>query len=177
MADPFIAEIKMTATNFAQRGWAKCNGQLLGIAQNSALFALVGTIYGGDGRTTFGLPGLRGRAPMHPGNGPGLSSRTLGQKAGAETVALTNINQMANHGHTMKVVGALALLSSPVGNSLAATAGGRGGFGLYDNDDNKGAMASDALAQTGSSAAHDNMQPFLTVCFQIALVGVFPSRN
>ncbi len=176
MSEPFIAEIKMTATNFAQQGWAMCDGQLLQISQSTALFALLGTTYGGDGRITFGLPDLRGRAPMHPGNGPGLSSRRLGEKGGTETVALTT-SQMADHGHTMKVVGAFADQSSPVGNSLAQTASGRGGFFFYDNDDNKGAMASDALAQTGGGTAHDNMQPFLTVCFQIALQGIFPSRN
>ncbi len=175
MSEPFITEIKMTAANFANRGWAKCDGQLLPIAQNTAVFALVGTIYGGDGRTTLGLPDLRSRAPMHPGNGPGLSPRSLGQKGGAEDVVLTTA-QMANHGHTMKVVGALADQTSPVGNSLAQSPSGRGGYGLYDNDDNKGAMASDALAQTGDKA-HDNMQPFLTVCFQIALQGIFPSRS
>ena len=177
MSDPFIAEIKMTGTNFPQRGWAFCNGQLLSIAQNTALFSLLGTTFGGDGRTSFGLPGLRGRAPMHPGNGPGLTSRRLGQKGGAETVALTTPAQIANHGHSMKVVGALADQTTPVGNSLAQSPSGRGGFGLYDNDDNKGAMASDALAVTGGAQPHDNMQPFLVVNFQIALQGLFPSRN
>ncbi len=176
MSEPFIAEIKMTGTNFAQRGWAKCDGQLLQIAQNTALFSLLGTTFGGDGRTTFGLPGLRGRAPMHPGTGPGLTQRRLGQRGGTETVALTTPAQMANHGHTMKVVGSLADQSSPVGNSLAQSQG-RGGFNLYDNDDNKAAMAPDALAQTGGGQPHDNMQPFAVVCFIIALQGVFPSRS
>lgn len=177
MSEPFIAEIKMTALNFAPRGWAKCDGALLPISQNTALFSLLGTTFGGDGRTTLGLPGLRGRAPMHPGRGPGLSSRRLGQKGGTETVTLTTA-QLPNHDHTglMKVVGSLTDQTSPVGNSLAQISG-RGGFNLYDDTDNQGAMAPDALAQTGGGQPHDNMQPFAVVCFVIALQGIFPSRN
>ena len=176
MSDPFISEIKMTATNFAQRGWAMCDGQLLQIAQNTALFSLLGTTYGGDGRVTFGLPNLQSRAPMHPGTGPGLSSRTLGQRGGAETVTLDE-TQVANHSHTMKVVGALGNQTSPVGNSLAQSPSGRGGYALYDDDDNKAAMANTALAKSGGGQAHNNMQPSLTVNFQIALVGTYPSRS
>ena len=177
MSEPFVGEIKMTGTNFAQRNWAMCDGQLLQISQFTALFSLLGTTYGGDGRTTFGLPNLQGRAPMHPGRGPGLTPRTLGQRGGAETATLTNVAQIANHGHTMKVVGSLGDQTSPVGNSLAQSPSGRGGYGLYDDDDNKGAMASDALAETGGGQPHANMQPFLVVNFQIALLGLFPSRS
>ena len=176
MSEPFVAEIKMTGTNFAQRGWAKCDGQLLSISQNTALFSLIGTTYGGDGRTTVGLPDLRGRAPMHPGSGPGLTQRRLGEKGGTETVTLTP-DTMGDHGHTMSVVGALGDKSSPVGNSLAQSPSGRGGYGLYDDDNNQAAMASDALAQTGGGQAHDNKQPSLAINFQIALTGIFPSRN
>lgn len=176
MSDPFISEIRMSATNFATRGWAMCNGQLLQIAQNTALFSLLGTTYGGDGRVTFGLPNLQSCAPMHPGNGPGLSTRRLGQRGGAETVTL-NATQVANHDHTMTVVGAVGNKTSPVGNSLAQSPSGRGGYALYADATNKVAMASDALADAGGGGAHDNMQPSLTVNFQIALVGTYPSRS
>ena len=177
MTEPFVGEIKMTGTDFAQRNWAMCDGQLLDIAQFTALFAVLGTTYGGDGRTTFGLPDLRGRAPMHPGTGPGLTPRILGARGGTETATLTNPNQIPNHGHTMQVVGAQGDQTSPVGHSLAQSRSGRGGFGLYDDDDNKGAMASDALSQTGEGQPHENMQPFIVVNFQIALIGIFPSRS
>ena len=176
MSEPFVAEIKMTGTNFAQRGWAKCDGQLLSISQNTALFSLIGTTYGGDGRTTVGLPDLRGRAPMHPGSGPGLTQRRLGEKGGTQAATLTTPAQMGDHGHTMKVVGALGDQSSPVGNSLAQSPSGRGGYGLYDDVDNQGDMAGDALTtQTGGNQAHENRQPSLAVNFQIALTGIFPS--
>lgn len=175
MSEPFVAEIKMTATNFAQRNWAFCNGQLLQIAQNTALFSLVGTTYGGDGRVTFALPNMQGRAPMHPGTGPGLTPRALGQNGGTETVTLTP-GQVANHTHTMQAVAELGSSTSPDGRSLAQSPTGRGGYGLYDNADNKGAMATGALANTGGGQAHDNMQPYQVVNFQIALTGIYPSR-
>lgn len=177
MSEPFLGEIKMTATNFAQRNWAMCDGQLLQISQFTALFALLGTTYGGDGRTTFALPNLQGRAPMHPGRGPGLTQRFLGARGGEETVTLESPSQLPNHGHTMKVVGSPGDQVSPVGNSLAQSQGGRGGYGLYDDNDNTGAMASGALAETGGGEPHENMQPFLAVNFQIALLGTFPPRS
>ena len=179
MSEPFIAEIKIFAGNFAPRGWAFCNGQLLAITQNTALFSLVGTIYGGDGRTTFGLPNLLGRAPMHPGSGPGLTPRRLGQKLGTETVTLSEA-QLPNHSHSvgMQAVDAVGNLTSPVGNNaLAQSQTGRGGFGLYDNKDNVDNMANPALASIGGGLAHENMQPFLALNFIIALVGQFPSRS
>jgi microcystin-dependent protein len=178
MSEPFIAEIRIFAGTFAPRNFAFCDGQLLPIAQNTALFALVGTTYGGDGRTTLGLPDLKGRAPMHAGRGPGLSPRTLGQKTGGEQVTLGQQN-MPNHTHTVthRAVSALGSQTSPVGAALAQSPSGRGGFGLYDDTDNQGDMATTTLANAGGGAAHDNMQPYLVLNFIIALVGFFPSRN
>ncbi len=175
MADPFIAEIKIFAGNFAPRGWAFCDGQLLPIAQNTALFSLVGTTYGGDGRTTFGLPDLQGRAPMHPGNGPGLSSRRLGEKVGVTTVTLSEL-QMANHNHAMRGSSDSADLNAPAADrSLARSSGGA----AYQQNTtaNLVSLAPQAVTNTGSGGAHSNVQPLLGLYFIIALVGVFPSRN
>jgi len=113
MSEPFVGEIRMFAGNFAPRGWAFCDGQLLAVSQNDALFSLLGTIYGGDGRTTFGLPDMRGRTPLHAGQGPGLSNRRLGAKAGAENVTLT-VNQLPSHRHDWQATTALASSQSPV---------------------------------------------------------------
>lgn len=172
MSEPFIAEIRIWACNFAPRGWALCNGQLLPIAQNTALFAVVGTTYGGDGRTTLGLPNLQGRAPMHPGRGPGLTDRRLGERGGVEEVTLTEA-QMPQHTHTL------------MGNSAAATTGNPSGAQLADTDPHRNygpsrdneQLASQAVANAGGSQAHNNMQPYLTLNFTIALVGLFPSRS
>ncbi len=167
MADPYIGEIRIFAGNFAPNSSAFCDGQLLQIAQNTALFAIVGTLYGGDGRTTFGLPDLRGRAPMHAGSGPGLTSRTLGERAGAETATAA---QMPSHRHTLQGVDADAQTTDPTGNRLATS-----NEDNYD-DQNVPNVPMSSLA-TGSFAeqAHDNMQPYLTLNFIIALNGIFPS--
>lgn len=170
MSEPFIAEIRIFAGNFAPRGWAFCNGQLLPIAQNTALFSLIGTTYGGDGRTTTALPDLQGRAPMHPGRGPGLTSRRLGQRGGVEQVTLTEA-QMPNHNHSMEVTTEDGERREP-GNRYF----GRGNA-IFANVANLGAMASQSLPNTGGSQAHNNLQPFLTMNFIIALVGLFPSRS
>jgi microcystin-dependent protein len=169
MSEPFIAEIRIFAGNFAPRGWAFCDGQLLPIAQNTAVFSLIGTTYGGDGRTTMGLPNLKGRAPMHAGRGPGLASRTLGQKAGVESAGLTE-SQMPSHTH--QVVGTEEDIdgSSPVGNYLAT------GNDLYSATDGS-TLAGAALPNVGGTQAHNNMQPYLALNFIIALNGVFPSRS
>lgn len=178
MSDPFIAEIKIFAGNFAPRGWAFCNGTLLPISQNTALFALIGTTYGGDGRTTMGLPNLKGRAPMHAGNGPGLTNRRLGEKSGTETVTLTVANKMPAHSHN------LSASASPATGFVATTTSAlaRSVGGASYNDDGSPPLVSmheSALGEFGTNSieAHNNMQPFLTLNFIIALVGVFPSRN
>lgn len=167
--EPFLGEIMMFGGNFAPRGWALCNGQLLPIAQNTALFSLLGTNYGGDGRSTFGLPNLQGRAPMFYGTGPGLSAYQIGEMSGVESVTL-GVNAIPSHTHTMQGTGDDDQSASPIG-----AVAGRGESPLYrsapDTD-----FAPDALAVAGGSQPHNNMQPFLTVTFVIALQGLFPSR-
>jgi len=169
MSEPFIAEIRIFAGHFAPRSWAFCDGTLLPIAQNTALFSLIGTTYGGDGRTTTALPNLQGRAPMHPGRGPGLTDRRLGQRAGTETVTLTEA-QMASHNHTMQAV-------SAAGSAAPGPGHGLGTAPMYHAPGTLVDMAADALTATGGSAPHDNMQPFLTLNFIIALQGLYPSRS
>jgi microcystin-dependent protein len=174
MAEPFIGEIKMFAGNFAPRGWATCDGQLLAIAQNTALFALLGTTYGGDGRTTFGLPDLRGRLPLHAGNGPGLTSRTQGARSGSELVSI-NANQMPGHGHTPRCTNQPGTTASPEG---AIWAGVSHGTAYTDGPVTTTANANaNAIGSTGGAQAHPNLMPYLCVTFIIALVGIFPSRN
>ncbi len=173
MSEPFIAEIRIFAGNFAPRGWAFCNGQLLPIAQNTALFSLIGTTYGGDGRTTTALPNLKGRAPMHPGRGPGLTARRLGQRGGTETVTLTEA-QMPGHTHTLSARPASASTSDPTNNYFAALTGAN----FYSTDaSSPQAMAAGLLQAAGGSQPHGNLQPFLTLNFIIALVGLYPSRS
>ena len=174
MSEPFIAEIKIFAGNFAPRGWAFCNGQLLQIAQNSALFALIGTTYGGDGRTTTALPDLQGRAPMHPGGGPGLSALRLGQKGGAETVALTAA-QLPSHSHT----GGLPCSSrpgnskSPVDHIPAVEAAEV--TATYTDAAEDAQMGAQALSTIGGGQQHGNVQPYLAINYIIALLGIFPA--
>lgn len=175
MSEPFIAEIRIFAGNFAPRSWAFCNGQLLPISQNTALFSLIGTTYGGDGRTTTALPNLQGRAPMHPGRGPGLTARRLGERTGTETVTLSEA-QIPNHNHTMQADGSTggplgggANASDPVNNYLGASV-------KYQNNITSTANM-EALGNTGGSQAHNNMQPFLAINFIIALQGLYPSRS
>jgi microcystin-dependent protein len=170
MSELFIAEIRIWANNFPPRGWASCDGQLLPIAQNTALFALVGTTYGGDGRTTFGLPNLQGRAPMHPGTGPGLTTRRLGEAGGVTTVQLSEA-QMANHTHTMRATNFPAQLNAP-GWFLARSSGGFAYQGTAAAD-----MAPEAVLATGETQAHNNRQPLQVLNFCIALTGLFPPRS
>ena len=174
MSDPFIAEIRIFAGNFAPRSWAFCNGTLLQIAQNTALFSLIGTTYGGDGRTTTALPNLKGRAPMHPGRGPGLTSRRLGERGGTETVTLSEA-QMPNHTHTLQAALSRGGTGSPAGNALNRSVGEM----AYQTDtaSNLVSMASQMAANTGGSQSYTNMQPYLALNFIIALQGVFPSRS
>lgn len=172
MSEPFVGEIRMFAGNFAPRGWAFCDGQLLAVSQNDALFSLLGTIYGGDGRTTFGLPDLRGRIPIHAGHGPGLSERRLGAKGGAETVTLT-VNQIPSHGHGFTASPDFATEANPQNNVLAASPT----VDLYIEESALLPMSPDALTHVGGSRSHTNMMPFLCVNFIIALFGIYPSRH
>lgn len=171
MSEPFVGEIRMFAGNFAPRGWAFCDGQLLAVSQNDALFSLLGTIYGGDGRTTFGLPDLRGRVPIHAGHGPGLSERRLGAKAGSEKETLT-VNQLPSHSHTLR-----ASESSATDRNVAGNLTAEGTKRIYRSPATVAPMASSAVTNVGGSRSHTNLQPFLCVHFIIALVGIYPSRH
>lgn len=170
--EPFIGQIQLFGFNFAPRGWAFCEGQLLAISQYTALFSLLGTTYGGDGRTTFGLPDLRGRVPIGPGTGPGLSTYRWGQKGGQERVTL-NINEIPSHTHTMMATTVAGSSSNPSGMLLAET-------GALDKEYGTGAltaMNNQAIGQMGGNQPHNILQPYLAVYYCIALVGVFPSRS
>jgi microcystin-dependent protein len=170
MSEPFIGEIVMFAGNFAPRGWAFCSGQILSIAQNTALFSILGTTYGGNGQTTFALPNLQGRVPIHPGQGAGLSPYVLGQQGGTENVTLLT-TQMPQHTHTVACSGDDAALGLPAGNYLATTSSN-----VYAST--AGAFMNNAtINPVGGNQPHVNLQPYLCVNFLIALVGIFPSRN
>jgi microcystin-dependent protein len=173
MADPFIGEIKIFAGNFAPRGWAMCDGQLMAISQNTALFSLLGTTYGGDGRTTFGLPDLRGRIPVHAGRGPGLSDRMIGQRGGSENETLTTA-QLPAHTHTARALDKPGDRSTPGAAHWAATISGSPNYSKAAPDVN---MHPGILTDTGGGQAHSNLMPFLCVNFIIALFGVYPSRS
>jgi microcystin-dependent protein len=170
MSEPFIAEIRIFAGNFAPRSWAFCNGQLLPVSQNTALFSLIGTTYGGDGRSTTALPNLQGRAPMHPGRGPGLTAKRLGERGGVETVTVTEA-QMPSHTHQLTGSREQGDNLNPGNNYL-----GRG-TAMYAASSSLGAMAEQALPNSGGSQPHNNLQPFLTMNFIIALQGLYPSRS
>ena len=174
MSEPFIAEIRIFAGNFAPRSWAFCDGQLLPIAQNTALFSLIGTTYGGDGRTTTALPNLQGRAPMHPGRGPGLTSRRLGQQGGVETVTLTE-EQMPAHTHSLRGANVPFGVQQPTNARVLD----RSNINSYQTNTSSNLvdMADQALAANGGSQAHYNMQPYLAMNFIIALQGLYPSRS
>jgi microcystin-dependent protein len=159
----------MVSFGFAPQGWAECNGQLLPISQNTSLFALIGTTYGGDGRTTFALPDLRGRVPMHQGQGPGLSPRALGEFSGVETVTL-NTSQIPSHTHALTGVAARQDTNRVEGAALS-------NGGSYSTQNPATAMDPAAIAATGGGEPHTNVQPFLCVDFIIALQGVFPSQG
>lgn len=181
--EPFIGEIVIFGGNFAPRGWAFCDGQLLAISQNTALFSILGTTYGGDGRTTFALPDLRSRAPIGPRNGPGLSDYKLGQRGGVETVTL-NITQIPSHTHVASGT-TKASFTPPFGGGTQTNPNGANfsgsGSKLYSTSANNVTMAANnvdvRIGNTGGSLSHENRQPFLAINYIIALVGVFPSRN
>jgi len=174
MSEPFVAEIRIFAGNFAPRGWAFCNGQLLQIAQNTALFSLVGTTYGGDGRTIFGLPNLQDRAPMHPGRGPGLTSRRLGQTGGNDTITLTAA-QMASHKHSLRGTSEPADSADPDGAVLGSSSPLEDR--QYSSQTQVAGMNPSALGTSGGGQAHNNLPPYLAMNFIIALVGLYPSRS
>lgn len=167
MAEPFLSEIRIMSFNFAPSGWALCNGQLLPINQNQALFSLLGTTFGGDGRTNFALPDLRGRTPIHVGNG-----HILGERGGEQAHTLS-IAEMPTHTHMMNATSSTGNQIIPPGNLLAVTASQ-----LYHSPDSAlVALAGDSVANTGGSQPHLNMQPFMTLSFCIALQGIYPSPN
>ncbi|MBW2468192.1 MAG: phage tail protein [Deltaproteobacteria bacterium] len=170
--DPFIGEIRLFAGNFAPRGWALCDGQLLPIPQYTALFAILGTTYGGDGRTTFALPDLRGRAPIHAGQGPGLLNRRLGQRGGREDVALA-VEELPPHSH--QAVGSTNPTSAttPAGKVWGSTGRTR----LYAAPGAPANLSPAAIANTGAGMSHENMPPYLVINYIIALQGLFPPRN
>lgn len=174
MADPFVAEIRIFPFNFAPRGWAWCDGQLLPLSQNTALFSLLGTTYGGNGKSNFALPDLQGRAPMHPGQGPGLSLHDLGETGGSETVTLLE-SEIPSHSHALRCSSDDGDLKAPSPNrSLARSIPGT----LYSTSAaGLQAMAPEALAPAGGDQPHNNLQPYLTCYFCIALQGVFPPRT
>jgi len=169
---PFIGEIKLFAGNFQILGHAYCQGQLMSIAQNEALFALIGTTYGGDGVTTFGLPDLRSRVPIHEGTGSGLSARTIGEMGGTESVTLISANLPA-HTHAMSCNSATGTSANPANNFWAA----QPALLQYDPANTASPMKANAISISGGSQPHENLQPYLTINYLIALEGIFPSRN
>lgn len=172
MSEPFIAEIRIFAGNFAPRSWAFCNGQLLPVSQNTALFSLIGTTYGGDGRTTTALPNMQGRAPMHPGRGPGLTSRLLGQRGGVDTVTLIEA-QMPSHQHAHGAAERRPRSTVPSATTVVTEAG----EATYKTSGSNVAMATQTISNTGGSQAHNNVQPMLAINYIIALQGLYPSRS
>ena len=173
--DPFVAEIRIFPFNFAPKGWAFCDGQILPLSQNTALFSLLGTTYGGDGKSNFALPNMQGNAPMHPGQGPGLSLHDLGETGGSGTVSLLE-SEIPSHSHALMASSTNSSKPNPAGNALARISGGAtpyiapAGAPLVNFSDN-------ALAPAGGDQPHNNMQPYLTLNFCIALQGVYPPRT
>jgi microcystin-dependent protein len=173
MGEPFIGEIRMAGFNFNPKNWALCNGQLLAIAQNQALFSILGTTYGGDGRTTFALPDLRSHIPISFGQGPNLSNYNLGQTGGEESHALIQ-TEIPTHNHTLGVVNADGTAPNPTGNVFAVSVGRDN---IYSTASPDTTMNSGVIANAGSGQGHPNQQPYLVINFIIALNGIFPSRN
>jgi microcystin-dependent protein len=170
--DPFVAEIRIFPFNFAPKGWAWCDGQLLPLSQNTALFSLLGTTYGGNGKSNFALPDLQGRAPMHPGQGPGLSLHDLGETGGSETVSLLE-SEIPSHSH--------GAFSSSINSQVITPAGNATGRGnptqVYTDVLTPVSMGANSLAPAGGNQPHNNMMPYLTFYFNIALQGVYPPRT
>ncbi len=172
MASPFLAEIRILPFNFAPKGWAFCDGQVMPLSQNTALFSLLGTTYGGDGKSNFALPNLQGSAPMHPGQGPGLSLHDLGETAGSDTVTLIAA-EMPAHSHSLMASNQPGEDPSPQDEALARSVGAS----LYKAGTANVELAPQAVAPTGGGQPHNNLQPYLTLNFCIALQGIFPARS
>lgn len=170
MSEPFLGEVRMVGFNFAPRGWAFCDGQILPINQNQSLYSLLGTTYGGDGRTSFALPDLRGRTPIHAGRSNGGDEHRLGQKSGEETHTL-DVAEIPQHRHEVRASSANADAPIPQGNVLAAA------NNVYRDTRNLTGLRPGAIGSTGGGQAHENMQPYLAINFCIALQGLLPSRN
>ena len=176
MGSPFIAEIRMFAGSFAPRGNAFCNGQIMSISQNTALFSLLGTTYGGNGTSTFALPDLRGRIAIGAGNGSGLTPRALGEQSGVENVTLI-LAEMPAHTHVPQASSAAGTQASPAAGVWAASASGRTPPPLYVAPPAGVSMSASAIGISGNSLAHNNMQPYLAISYIIALQGIYPARN
>lgn len=170
MSEPFISEIRMVGFNFPPNGWARCDGQLLPISQNDALFALIGTMYGGNGQTTFALPDLRGRVPIHVGQGPGLTPRTQGAPVGSDSVQLTQ-NQMPAHNHTIRSADAPADSPDPTVRALGVAR-----KLMYSQESGTATLHENTLSTAGGGGSHPNVQPYTAINFVIALFGIFPSQ-
>jgi microcystin-dependent protein len=172
MADPFVAEIRIFPFNFAPKGWAWCDGQLMPLSQNTALFSLLGTTYGGNGKSNFALPDLQGRAPMHPGQGPGLSLHDLGETGGSETTSLLE-SELPAHSHVLAASEGDGGERAPVGQLFATGIG----ISMYQTPGALTQLSPNAITPTGGDQPHNNLQPYLTFYFCIALQGVFPPRT
>jgi microcystin-dependent protein len=170
--DPFVAEIRIFPFNFAPKGWAFCDGQILPLSQNTALFSLLGTTYGGDGKSNFALPNMQGNAPMHPGQGPGLSLHDLGETGGSDTVSLLE-SEIPSHAHTLRGNNTLGDSPGPAGHALARYANAY----QQNTTQNLVVMAPESLPPAGGDQPHNNLQPYLTLNFCIALQGVYPPRT
>jgi microcystin-dependent protein len=176
MANPFLAEIRIFAGNFAPQGWALCQGQLIAISQNTALFSLIGTFYGGNGTSNFALPNLQGSAPLHQGQGPGLSPRSIGE-VGGETAVTLLATEMASHNHAVTAQAGSGTQATPAGGFFAEARSGRALLKPYSTDAANTAMAATAIGSVGGNQPHNNLQPYQVLTFIIALQGVFPARN
>ncbi|MBU0675052.1 MAG: tail fiber protein [Proteobacteria bacterium] len=176
MSEPFIAEIRIFPYIFAPRGWAYCDGQLVSIAQQTSLYSILGTIYGGDGYSNFALPNLQGRVPLGAGNGPGLTPQHLGDLGGSPTVALTT-QQIPTHTHQMVAVEEEVDNADPKDKEFATNKAGRGAWKAYGPAADLTPLASSAISQYGSGQGHENRMPYLTVSYCIAMEGVYPTRS
>lgn len=175
MSDPFIGEIRLVPYNFAPKGWAFCHGQILPISQNTALFSIIGTMYGGDGKTTFALPNLRDRVPIHHGQGPGLSNRTVGESGGVEYVTLLS-SQIPAHTHQLNY-GTSSNKNENPANAILSTSGLRRSGNAYAESGNYTNLSINTLQSTGGNQPHNNCQPYLALNYIIALQGEFPVRG